>query len=76
MQAPDDWNSGKLSATFLNLDWKLNGIFATNFATKLFASSDESIAFFAIVNAPSMFSTGHCQDNYMGVTMLGMGKLH
>jgi hypothetical protein len=54
MQAPDDWNSGKLSATFLNLDWKLNGIFATNFATKLFASSDESIAFFAIVNAPSI----------------------
>jgi CHRD domain len=54
MQTPDDWNSGKLSATFLNLDWKLNGIFATNFATKLFASSKESIAFFAIVNAPSL----------------------
>lgn len=54
MQAPDDWNSGKLSATFLNLDWKLNGIFATNFATKLFSSSEESIAFFAIVNAPSL----------------------
>jgi hypothetical protein len=54
MQAPDDWNSGKLSATVLNLDWKLNGIFATNFATKLFASSEESVAFFAIVNAPSL----------------------
>ena len=54
MQAPDDWNSGKLSATFLNLDWKLNGIFATNFATKLFSSNEESIALFAIVNAPSI----------------------
>jgi hypothetical protein len=37
MQAPDDWNSGKLSATILSVDWKLNGIFAINFGTKLFA---------------------------------------
>ncbi len=43
MQAPDDWNSGKLSATILNLDWKLNGIFATNFANKLFGSSEERV---------------------------------
>jgi len=49
-----DWNSGKLSATVLNLDWKLGGLFATNFANKLFGSSDESIAFFAIINAPSL----------------------
>lgn len=54
MQAPDDWNSGKLSMTALNLDWKLNGLFATNFATKLFGSSEESIAFFAVINAPSI----------------------
>ncbi len=53
-QAPDDWNSGKLSATVLSIDWKLNGLFATNFATKLFGGSDESIALFAIVNAPSL----------------------
>ncbi len=53
-QAPDDWNSGKLSATILSLDWKLNGMFATNFATKLFGGSDESIALFAVVNAPSL----------------------
>jgi hypothetical protein len=54
MQAPDDWNSGKLSATILNVDWKLNGIFATNFATKLFGSSEETAAYFAIVNSPSL----------------------
>ncbi len=52
MQAPDDWNGGKLSATILSLDWKLNGLFATNFATKLFGGNDESIALFAVVNAP------------------------
>lgn len=54
MQAPDDWNSGKLSATILNVDWKLNGIFATNFATKLFGSSEETAAYFVIVNSPSL----------------------
>ena len=35
MEVPDDWNSGKLSMTVLNINWKLNGLFATNFATKL-----------------------------------------
>jgi cytochrome c biogenesis factor len=54
MQAPDDWNSGRLSATILNVNWKLNGIFATNFATKLFGSSEEPAAYFAIVNSPSL----------------------
>jgi hypothetical protein len=54
MEVPDDWNSGKLSMTVLNINWKLNGLFATNFATKLFGSSDESIAFFAVINAPSL----------------------
>ena len=54
MEAPEDWNSGKLSMTVLNLDWKLNGLFATNFATKLFGSSDVPVAFFAVSNAPSL----------------------
>ncbi len=57
IQVPDDWNSGKLSATILNVNWKLNGLFATNFATKLFGGNDESIALFAVVNAPSIANT-------------------
>ncbi|MEP6576436.1 MAG: hypothetical protein ABJB85_08425 [Nitrososphaerota archaeon] len=57
IQVPDDWNSGKLSATILNVNWKLNGLFATNFATKLFGGNDESIALFAVVNAPSLANT-------------------
>jgi hypothetical protein len=57
VQVPDDWNSGKLSATILNVNWKLNGLFATNFATKLFGGNDESIALFAVVNAPSLANT-------------------
>lgn len=51
--APDDWNSGKLSSTILSVDWKLNGLFATNIATKLFSTS-EPLAVFAIVNSPSV----------------------
>jgi hypothetical protein len=54
MEAPDDWNSGKLSATILSVDWKLNGVFATNFANKLFGSGQDAISFFAITNAPSL----------------------
>jgi plastocyanin len=57
MQAPDDWNSGKLSTTVLSVDWKLNGLFATNFGTKLFGLSNVPIAFFTVVNAPSIVNT-------------------
>ena len=54
MEALDDWNSGKVSATILSVDWKLNGVFATNFANKLFGSGQEATSFFAVMNAPSM----------------------
>lgn len=54
MEAPDDWNGGKISATILSVDWKLNGVFATNFANKLFGSGQEAISLFAIINAPSL----------------------
>lgn len=56
MNAPDDWNSGKLSSTILSVDWKLNGLFATNIATKLFSTSEEPLAVFAIVNSPSVIN--------------------
>src|SRR5262245_63528512 len=56
LSAPDDWSSGKLSMTVHNLDWRLNGVFATNFATKLFGPSNQSVAFFAVINAPSLAS--------------------
>ena len=54
MEALDDWNSGKISATILSLDWKLNGVFATNFANKLFGSGQEATSFFAVINSPSL----------------------
>lgn len=54
MEALDDWNSGKISATILSLDWRLNGVFATNFANKLFGSGQEATSFFAVINAPSL----------------------
>src|SRR5690242_16792411 len=57
MQAPDDWNSGKLSTTVLSLDWKLNGLFATNYANKLFGPANVPITFFAVLNAPSLVNT-------------------
>lgn len=56
LSAPDNWSSGKLSMTVVNLDWRLNGVFATNFATKLFGPSSQSVAFFATINAPSLAS--------------------
>ena len=45
MQAPDDWNSGIVSQTVAKLNWRLNGLTATN---------DDLSAFFAVVNLPSL----------------------
>ena len=45
MQAPDFWNSGIISQTVANLDWRLNGLDATN---------DDLSAFFIVVNTPSV----------------------
>jgi plastocyanin len=45
MQAPDFWNSGIISQTVANLDWRLNGLDATN---------DDMSAFFIVVNTPSV----------------------
>jgi hypothetical protein len=56
LRAPDNWSSGKLSMTVVNLDWRLGGVFTTNLATKLFGPANQSIAFFATLNTPSMAS--------------------
>ena len=45
MQAPNDWNSGIISQTVAKLNWRLNGLTATN---------DDLSAFFAVVNLPSL----------------------
>ncbi|MEP6577141.1 MAG: hypothetical protein ABJB85_11995 [Nitrososphaerota archaeon] len=75
MQAPDEWNSGKLSATILSLDWKLNGLFATNFATKLFGGSDESIALFAVVNAPPLANSAIPFVEKLGLISLALSQV-
>jgi hypothetical protein len=53
--APDKWNSGKISATVVTLNWRLNGLFATDIANNLFASKD-SFGVFAVINSPSLTS--------------------
>ena len=45
MQAPNDWNSGIISQTVAKLNWRLNGLTATN---------DDLNSFFAVVNLPSL----------------------
>lgn len=45
MQAPDNWNSGIVSQTVSKLNWRLNGLTATN---------DDLSAFFVVVNLPSL----------------------
>jgi hypothetical protein len=48
MVAPDSWNSGTLSETISNLNWRLNGLNALN---------NEGKALFAVANLPSLAST-------------------
>jgi len=45
MQAPNDWNSGIISQTVAKLNWRLNGLTATD---------DHLNSFFAVVNLPSL----------------------
>lgn len=51
MHAPDDWNSGKLSATIVSLDWKFNELFTSNFATSFLSTTEEPIEVFAVLNS-------------------------
>ena len=48
MQAPNDWNSGIISQTVAKLNWRLNGLTATN---------DDLSAFFAVVNLPNSLTS-------------------
>ena len=45
MQAPDNWNSGIVSQTVAKLNWRLNGLTATN---------NDLSGFFIVVNLPSL----------------------
>src|SRR4029078_4460843 len=45
MQAPDNWNSGIVSQTVAKLNWRLNGLTATN---------NDLSGFFVVVNLPSL----------------------
>ena len=45
MQAPDNWNSGIVSQTIAKLNWRLNGLTATN---------NDLSGFFIVVNLPSL----------------------
>jgi hypothetical protein len=45
MQTPDNWNSGIVSQTVAKLNWRLNGLTATN---------DDLSGFFIVVNLPSL----------------------
>jgi hypothetical protein len=45
LEAPNSWNSGIISQTITKLNWRLNGLTATN---------DDLSAFFAVVNLPSL----------------------
>jgi plastocyanin len=47
MNAPDYWNSGTVSQTVANLNWRLNGLNAMN---------DDMSAFFIVVNSPSIMN--------------------
>lgn len=48
MVAPDNWNSGIVSQTISNLNWRLNGLDAIN---------NEANAVFAVANLPSLVNT-------------------
>jgi hypothetical protein len=74
LNAPDNWSSGKLSMTVVNLDWRLNGVFATNFATKLFGPSNQSVAFFATINTPSLASFAIPFAEKIGLISLGLSR--
>ena len=45
MQAPDNWNSGIVSQTVAKLNWRMNGLTATN---------NDLSGFFIVVNLPSL----------------------
>jgi hypothetical protein len=45
MQAPDDWNSGLVSQTVAKMNWRLDGLTATN---------NDLNAFFVVANLPSL----------------------
>lgn len=45
IRAPDNWNSGIVSQTVAKLNWRLNGLTATN---------DDLSGFFIVVNLPSL----------------------
>lgn len=45
LEAPNSWNSGIISQTIAKLNWRLNGLTATD---------DDLSAFFAVVNLPSL----------------------
>jgi hypothetical protein len=51
IHVPDNWNSGKLSAIIVSLDWELNGLFTSNFATSFLSTAEEPIAVFAVLNS-------------------------
>jgi hypothetical protein len=74
LNAPDDWSSGKLSMTVVSLDWRLSGVFATNFATKLFGPPNQSIAFFATLNTPSLVSFALPFAEKIGLISLALSK--
>ena len=48
MVAPDNWNSGVVSETISNLNWRLNGLNALN---------NDANAVFAVANLPSLVNT-------------------
>jgi hypothetical protein len=45
MEAPDNWNSGIISQSIAKLNWRLNGLTASN---------DDLTSFFAVVNLPKL----------------------
>lgn len=74
MESPNQWTSGQLSATIVSLDWNMNGLFASNFASKLFASQNEPVAFFAIVNAPPLANTAIPLAQTFGLISLALSQ--
>ena len=74
LESPSEWTSGQLSGTIVSLDWKLNGLFASNFASKLFASQEEPVAFLAIVNAPPLANTAIPLAQTFGLISLALSQ--
>ena len=74
LDSPNEWTSGQLSGTIVSLDWKLNGLFASNFASKLFASQEEPVAFLAIVNAPPLANTAIPLAQTFGLISLALSQ--